>query len=257
MLTSFLSLRKSSTVIVITTILLLIFDFLLGIYIGKASQIKNHQEEISRLKSNFISERDNYDVQIQKLNTEIYAIKNDVGLLLDTNEEKFSKKLMELYSPFIENKMVEVTRFKYRDSTIIRKSVKIDDKSGIEIWQYDGMTNAPMKGPPGQFVTFGGYENYLNHAKSVSDEIKEWTEPYQTKKGLKMYYEYEYSPKSIGVVSLNIYLPYLYYRVPKPAVLRVWTSNIGGRPDTKNDVLIIKTKTALNKIADTIELFDQ
>ncbi len=70
-----------------------------------------------------------------------------------------------------------------------------------------------------------------------------------------MYYEYGYTPKSIGVVLLDSYFSYFpNYRYSKPSLVQIWYSKIKGFPSFRDDPLVLEAKRELNKIADTFEL---
>ena len=91
--------------------------------------------------------------------------------------------------------------------------------------------------------------------KSVVDDIKKtWQDTYKTKNGIDMYYQYEYTPKTIGVILLDSYFDYFPgYEYSKPAFIQIWYS-INGTALSKNDSFVLEAKKELNKIADSFKL---
>ncbi|MBI4226440.1 hypothetical protein HY612_05000, partial [Candidatus Roizmanbacteria bacterium] len=198
-------------------------------------------------------EKLNYKKQVEQLNREIYALKNNLGIIIDFKKEKYKREAIGIYSPLLEGKQVELTTYKYKDATIIGKFIEINSFSNIGIWEFQ--TNTPLldNDPPEDFVIFGGYENYLNQATSIEDIKKNWKESYKTKNGITMFYGYNYVPKYIGAVTLNSYHNYFHYRNPKPSLLIISYQTVG-IPLSAADPAVSKAKEELNKIVDTLEL---
>lgn len=214
-----------------------------GFYIGKRDQSKFQDKKV-------IETQGTCESQTKELRDELEAVIDNRAQLLGTSKEVYKREKFAIYSPLLEGKEVEVWNYRYKTKNIVRKRIEIDDYSGIEIWEYASSYNS-ADGPK-NFATFGGYENYLLRATLV-DEIKEnWEESYKTKNGVEMFYGYEYTPKSIGVVTLSSYHDYFpNFRESKPSLVQIWYSKIDGFPTSKNDSSVLQAKLQLNKIVDT------
>lgn len=121
----------------------------------------------------------------------------------------------------------------------------------MTIWEYKTSTPLSNRIIPENFGIFDGYENYSYKASSVVDLKKRWTELYKTSQGLEMYYDYEYTPRTIGAVSLSSYFNYITYKVPFPSMLIISTNLDTFSSSDKN---VNSAKEQLKNIADTIEL---
>jgi len=215
------------------------------LHLGQTSQLKTQNKEISNQKTL-------YDKQIIDIKNELNAVLNNQGQLLETIEKDFKKSDLSIYSPLLENKQLEISTYKYKTKNIVRKRIIINDHSGIDFWEYTSGYNT-FDGPK-NFVIFSGYENYTNAATVVDDIKKTWQDTYKTKNGIDMYYQYEYTPKTIGVILLDSYFDYFPgYEYSKPAFIQIWYS-INGTALSKNDSFVLEAKKELNKIADSFKL---
>lgn len=225
------------------------FFFLFGFFIGKQYRLKTENEDIVKIKSDFAKEKVDYEKQIEDLT----AWKDNRGVQIDTKKYKYDKNTIGVYSPLLEDKMVEIFTYKYKGATIIKKQIEIDNMSRVTIWEYQTrypFTNGQIAD---DFGIFDGYENYANYVTSVNDLRRHWTEPYKTKNGIGMYYGYEYTPRTIGVISLSSYHNYFNYKNPQPSVLII-SYNVDTFSASEADPKLFKAKEQLNKIANTFEL---
>lgn len=190
------------------------------------------------------------DKRAQELEEEIKTIFQDRAVVEKTDKFVFSRDKMGFYSPLLESKEVEVITYKYKRQNITLKRIAINDHSGIEVWTYDGRGYDV----PEEFAIFGGYENYLNNATLVEDIKEDWKESYTTTEGVKMFYSYETTPKTIGIVKLDSFHDFfLNFKESRPTLMRIWNSKIEFFDISKSNPGFIEVKRELNKIADTIE----
>lgn len=239
--------------ILLKIIVICAFFFFLGIFIGVAIDthylLKIGNKEIERIKSDFAKEKVDYEKQIEDLT----AWKDNRGVHIDMKKYIYEKGVMGVYSPLLEGKNVEVTTYKYKNATIVRKQIEIDNTSRVTIWEYQTRYPFPNGQIPDDFGIFDGYENYANYATSVNDLKRHWTEPYKTKSGIGMYYGYEYTPRTIGVITLSSYHNYFNYKNPQPSVLII-SYTVDTFSASEADPKLFKEKEQLNKIANTFEL---
>lgn len=237
---------QNKTLRILISVLFAIGLVIVGFELGRNSSLNYMSNKVPLIDSKC-------NGQIQDLNDELSAVLNDQAQLLTTSRQIYNRDEIGIYSNLFEGKQVEISSYKYRTKNIIRKRIVIDDYSGVELWEY--ASEYPAGDELKDFAIFRGYENYANHAILVNDIVSGWADKYKTKLGVEMFYGHEYTPKSIGVVTLESYHRYLPNFVnSKPTFIKIWYSKMGGFPSTKEDPLVIKAKVELNKIADSIEL---
>lgn len=215
-----------------------------GFYVGKGSLSVSRDEKNTKIQ-------EDCNLQVKELKNELEATINDRAQLLNSTKEVYQREKFAIYSPLLEGKEVEVFNFKYKTKNIVQKRIRINDFSGIEIWEYESSYSTTAE--PENFATFGGYENYAYKATSIEEIKKGWDESYKTKGGIEVFYDYEYVQKSIGVVSLSSYISFFpNFKESKPSLVRIWNSKLDGFPTSKNDSSVLRAKLELNKIADTL-----
>lgn len=176
-------------------------------------------------------------------------IEQDKGTSMGSYAEQFNKTITGFDSSLFSGVTVSAETISYRKKTMQAKFYS-SDGFGFNETIYDSPTDSNEI--PSDFATFFGYENYALYGTPVLQHKQAWKESYTTKKGLVMYYRYEYTPKSIGVVLLSVYLSPSQTAIHKPILLEVWYSKF--TPGLTNDE-IIRAKSEVQKIADTIELY--
>lgn len=241
----FISIFQNRTIKLTVHIVLTFSLVFLGFFVGKNNQpkLENKDTEI----------KTDCEKQTKELRDELSAVLNNQAQLLGTKKQAYSRDEIGVYSSLFDGKQVEVWTYKYKTKNIIRKRIEINDYSGVEIWEYASVYY-PTDGPK-DFAIFGGYENYANKATLIEEIKKNWKKLYKTKKGIEMYYEYEYAPKSIGVIVLDSYHSYFpNFKYSKPTLIQIWYSKIDGFPTSEDNPLVLKAKKELNKIADSIDI---
>lgn len=225
-------------------ILLVLFLIAAGFFIGKKYQLNIQDEKVLKAQKEC-------GEQIKEIKDELEAAIDDRAQLVNTSRQDFKRENFGVFSPLLEGKEVEIWNYKYKTKNIVQKRIEIDDYSGVEIWEY--VSSYYSTEGPKDFAIFGGYENYAHQATPVNEIKENWEESYKTENGIEMFYGYEYTPKSIGVVTLSSYHDYFpNFRESKPSLVRIWYSKIGGFPTSKNDSSVLEAKVELNKIADTL-----
>ena len=176
------------------------------------------------------------------------------GKLLSTVNKVYSGEKEGVRSPLLEGKNVEISTYSYKSKTIIHKNINIDDFTSLSIWQY-GNFNRDEKIQ--DFSIFRGYENYNNWAIPVQIIVDGWSDLYKTKNNIDMYYEYFFTPKSIGYIGLSSYWTYLpYVDGSKPSLITIYYSKIDGFAQDSDDPILSEAKIKLNQVADTILIVD-
>jgi len=235
----------------------IIFISLAAFILGRHYERNKQEAVIKRIATKLNASQTEYKKNISTLEKELSSWRNDTGILLESKTEKYRLDNVFIYSPLFENKPVIQTTYKYKDRTIIHKSLIIDNSlSGIDIWEYHTNTDEELGSAPDNFVTFDGYENYSLRGFALKDRIKQWQKSYTTKEGYKMYQDYVYVPKIIGNVSLNMYLNSLYYKNPYPTFISIWVANkVNYDPPTTSDSPeVLDAEKHAKQIADTIKI---
>lgn len=238
--------HKKETVVVFCVIIFILVTSLIGFFVGKNLERERNTKENNQLVQK-------YTEKINTLEKEMQAMIQNRGIHIKSSKEKYKKENIGIYSPLLEGKNVSIDQYKYNAEIIIRKEIRIDKNISLVIWEMDVPSKRIQDDLPG-FAIFDGYENYALNAYPVSELRKEWTESYKAKNGTDMYYAYHYSPKTIGVVSLDsLHLYFFGYYPAIPRLVRIYNSKIGNFPSSKNDPAVIKAKEELKKVADTLE----
>lgn len=240
-----MKLRKSSSSSKSTVKILVVILFfalpVVGFYFGL-----RYQSTIPQMSQN--------NNKTEELENEITLILEDRASVESEYTEPFSQEKTGIYSPLLEGKQASVTEYRYRRETIVERQVDLEN-GAIELWEYHGAYNSYENKIPDNFAEFGGYENNALVAQKVSALLGRLKDKYSTKNKLAMFYDYHYTPKSIGAVSLNSYISFVpNIRESFPLLLKVWYNKVEGFPDEKTDPAVIKAKQEVNKIADTIQI---
>lgn len=224
--------------------LLLCLTFIMGILIGGYVVKK----KISYQTNSKISATQDNLAKIEALEKEINAILGNRAQFIDSKKEKLSKNQMPISSPLIDGKDFQIIRYKFKRQTIVEKRIEINDNTTFTLWEFSGIDQ----------VIVQGYENYGLYTTSIEELEKGWKESYTNKNGIKMFYDYEYSPRSIGVVTLNIFKDsFPNYRYTKSAFLKISYALDGfnGVGD-KNSSKVKAAKIELNKVLDTFSFYE-
>lgn len=134
----------------IRPVITLILGLLLGIQFGTNIQQKISNQE----KSDLISKYEQEVAKKDEFERELIATANDRAIVVSSSKEDYKKEIIGFYSPLIDGKQVQVTKYRYKGKTIIHKWVEISENSGLEIYEYpkpDFSTDDETE----QFVTFG------------------------------------------------------------------------------------------------------
>lgn len=175
------------------------------------------------------------------------------GEQVRTSKEKFSENSLGFSYPSLSGTTLDVTVYSYKGKTItnLRSDEHVPENgAGIDVWRYDSAAGA--KDIPDDFVTFYGYENYALFASPVSVTMEDSDDNYTTADGTVWKYQYEYAPKSIGVVSLTTYVQPQKNTTGKPLFIRVWYATGLGHQKTDPEISAAKIKIA--KFVDAVEL---
>ncbi len=171
------------------------------------------------------------------------------GEQVRTETKKYSQDLYGFSSSLFSGLSADVTVYQYNKTLIteIRTDISPLGNYGVDIWRYDGMFSE--KDIPSDFVTFYGYENYALFASPVTATMTSSEDTYTSSDGKIWIYNYEYTPKSIGVVSLITFVQASKNATHKPLFVRVWYSLPGGFQKTAPEVTTGKKEAA--SIVDT------
>ncbi len=237
-----------------------LFGILLGALIGGGAvyiwQQRVWQPTVNALKKEYAALNESYLSYTPPTHpvpaTESGVASYGNGEQVKTGNEEFSRKSVGFSLPALVGQTLDVTVFSFKGKTItnLRSDVLVSEsEAGIDVWRYDNAAEA--KDIPDDFVTFYGYENYALFASPVAVTMNDSDDTYTTADGTIWKYQYEYAPRSIGVVSLITYVQPQKNNSGKPLFIRVWQAV--GLGHQKNDPEISKAKITLAKLVDAIE----
>lgn len=235
-------------------VVLLVLSFsIISFLLGKNYEQKNQQKIVEDLKNQYTTKLNTLEDEKNKAVEGQNAAIEGRGVQLSQQFIDYDKYLLPIYSPLFEGKKVNTIKYSYKNKLITERSISLGDNSSVDEYVYENEYNSIDELQ--DFVIFSGYENYELRGTPVDQIRKNWKESYINKNNLTFFYEYSWTPKSIGVVSLSLYKKdFPDYRNLKPTFITVSYSVIGGYPVTINDPLVIFAKKEAEKLADTISL---
>ncbi len=234
-----------------------------GFWLGQTYQTNRNFQEINQLQSVYRSLKNRlYKLQLE--NQELQLNSNQV-FQINYDTTPYSPGEFGLNVKVLSQTPIETTTYRYRGHTIVKRTLRINDRIGINVWHYMDTFHSKIDDFPLDFAIFEDDENAnalfpTLTAFELLKQLKNSTDTYTTKNGIKMVFAYRYTPRTIGKIKLFTYTnqypiyneqnPNMYKIIP--TIVEIWYSNIDGLLTDPSDPIIVNAKQQLEQIVDQI-----
>jgi len=202
------------------------------------------------------------DVTISTLASEQKTLKEDFEYCkqnkpkrLDTFQEPYSFSIFGIYSPFFVGKEVETISYSYNRDFIEVKRLDIPDfeKQNIivSVWDYGTQKHVRSQNPVSMpHVIFTNFDT-----PQIYDEAQ-WTDEYQTEKGIVMHIRYELTMYGF----YGVYFEFIQNNSPvtgTASFVQLWSPVPSESLNNIWSPQVIQTVNTLKKFSDTIDVRNQ
>lgn len=164
------------------SIILISFVFILGFLAGvlyrqnKTKTPDNTQALIKQV------------AEIRDLKDQLYYSNNDQGKLIKKETVDINTDQIPFTSPLFKDKMMRVLTYQFKGKTLVEKVISPDQSSLLTIWEFPN--NTVLTIGESQKLAILDTDYFSLSPIYLEDLKKNWTQPYTTSGGIKMFYNY-------------------------------------------------------------------
>lgn len=204
----------------------------------------------------------NIKIELTEKNEKLRLCITDKADIHEPYNKPYTFSDFGVYSPLFVGEDISYTEIDYKDNKILRMGISPENQPWtVEVWELDqdnfhlssldvDITTASRH----DFPIFTGYENYGSPIW-ISERMNQWDKTlkkYQNKENINMYHDSLYSPKTIGLVTLEFDNP-ISTNENQAFIILSWNVDDYDIVDPE-DKRLDKYRRELEEFADTISL---